>query len=826
MGLRGKLALALVPLVLAPVIAAAWVALAATRHVIEGHAEQAMRQALASVERTIADLADTADASLAFLADAPEVVALAEAVQSGRNDLDAERSAAHRLFDRLRAAFPEHVDLWLADASGVVVIESSATSVRDGAARGAMDDGWGNPGALAIWDNAQRPRVAYQVDFATGLLRAYRTVNLHRSGAVHADKPAGMLSVSLSMVRALARSTSFERFDGDIFIVSADGDVLHLYGTGVLTDAQPSALLEQTRGIDSENDAGFRDWFGQRSLVSSRTLPLGQRLVVVQSRSAFWLDQRTVQTLVLTLFGAMLLVAGMLVALRSLVLAPLAGLQRAISPVGLGDTLSGLKVRRGDEFGMLLDYLKRMKGRLDWCDRRIEQLSFYDQLTGLPNRYRVRDTLAQRMPEVAAHQQPIVLFLIDLDNFKQINDALGHAVGDRMLVIIADRVYAMLQALHSSEDASLARFGGDELLVTVYGLTDEAAAERLAARMLSTVAEPLEVPEGRYTITASIGIARCPADARTPDGLVRCANLATYAAKCRGRNLYRRFTDDLTARSSERLRVEHRLRHAISAGRLQVHYQPIVAIDSGDLVACEALLRWRDDDLGQVSPARFIPIAEESGLIPELGRWVLFSVIQQIAAWRVRELSPPPIAVNISAAHLQRESLAGPISDLLARFELDSDAIHIEITESVLMDLSQSSSGHVNELSELGLSIHIDDFGTGYSSLSYLRRFDIHCIKIDRSFVANLCVSDEDHALVTAIIAMAKALDLKVIAEGIEDTEQLAALRALGCDFGQGYLFARPMDAGAMTRTLSEPSKADAIKPFAPFLAAANSDRT
>jgi EAL domain-containing protein (putative c-di-GMP-specific phosphodiesterase class I) len=283
-----------------------------------------------------------------------------------------------------------------------------------------------------------------------------------------------------------------------------------------------------------------------------------------------------------------------------------------------------------------------------------------------------------------------------------------------------------------------------------------------------------------------------------------------YRAKSEGRNLYRFFTPEMNARSSERLRIEHRLRHALVADRLSLQYQPILCLETGELVACEALLRWHDEELGAVSPARFIPVAEESGLIQDIGRWVLRTVCAQIASWREQALDPRPVAVNISAAHLQREGLAGPIADLLGRYGLTPDALQLEITESVLMELTHANSARVQALSELGLAIHIDDFGTGYSSINYLRRFVIDCIKIDRSFVAYLCRREEDRALVTAMVAMAKALGLKVVAEGIEDTDQLGALRELGCEYGQGYLFAKPLDAADMARCLGAPRLFDA----------------
>jgi diguanylate cyclase (GGDEF)-like protein len=800
MHLRAKLALALVPLVVVPVFALGWLTWESLRDKLHGEAERGMEAALLMAGQRLTDLVSDADADAALLAAAPETLALL--VRSARRgaqagdrpaDLSAQRAAVLRLFEQYRAAYPDYLAIRLLAQSGMELAATVAIGFQDA----ANADLPAPSGATS----AERIR---QLDPDAGLLRVRQRVSV----AAHGDQPAaeGVLALTVSLAPFYARlADPYSHFGGSLLLALPDARVLYASdGTTRLPPGQTPAALD---AIAARRVPQRVNWAEQPSLIMTRPLLDGVIAVVVQPLRGLShpLNQLALQTLAISFFGGLLLVAVLFVWLRRLVLRPLAALRTAAQAIGAGRSLPPLDVRGDDELGLLASDLQEMAERLGQYNEQIEQLAFYDQLTGLPNRNLVRDLLAQRMDAPRRTGEVLALLFVDLDNFKQINDNLGHAVGDRLLETFANRLHSLLEAEGLGHSAFLARFGGDELLVAADALPGAAAAEALALRILAVAAEPFELGEGRYIVTASIGVALYPEHAQDPDGLVRCADLAMYRAKSEGRNLLRFFTRELNTRSSERLHIEHRLRHALVEGRLGLQYQPIVSLDSGELVACEALLRWRDDELGQVSPAKFIPVAEESGLIQDIGRWVLRSVCAQIAAWRAAGLTPRPVAVNISAAHVQREALAGPVADLLARFDLPPDALQLEITESVLMDLTHSNSARVQALSELGLAIHIDDFGTGYSSINYLRRFAIDCIKIDRSFIANLCNRGEDRALVTAMIAMAKALDLKIVAEGIEDQAQLRVLRELDCDFGQGYLFARPMDADALAGCLREP---------------------
>jgi len=803
MHLRAKLALALTPLVVVPVIALGWLTWESLRDKLHAEAEQGMQAALLLADQGLTDLVTNADADADLLASAPETEGYAELRARGGAAPEASAKLL-RLFEQYRAAYPDYLAIRLLDGAGRVLVGTAAVGFADDVAPTLY---------AATGSDVAGPERTRRMDPDADLLHVRHRVEVPAgTGGFR-----GRLVLSVSLKPLYARLVDpYLRFRGQLLLVLPGGGLLHASGNA--PRQLPAALRDQLEALGSARGLRRLRWGGEPSLVMSRSLVDGVTAVAVQPVRGLShpLNQLALQTVAISFFGGLLLVAVLFVWLRRLVLRPLAALRRAARAVGTGRPVPPLPVRGDDELGMLAADLNEMAERLGQYNEQIEQLAFYDQLTGLPNRNLIRDLLAQRIETSRGPGQVLALLFVDLDNFKQINDNLGHAVGDSLLETFADRLQGLLAGEGIGHSAFLARFGGDELLLAADALPGPAAADALAARILNVAAEPFELGGGRYVVTASIGVALYPQDAQDPDGLVRCADLAMYRAKSEGRNTYRFFTQELNARSSERLSIEHRLRHGLTAEQLTLQYQPIVALGSGDVVACEALLRWRDPELGPVSPARFIPVAEESGLIQDIGRFVLRTVCAQIAAWRDAGLMIRPVAVNLSAAHLQREPLAGPVADLLGRFTLSPDALQIEITESVLMDLTHANSARVQALSDLGLAIHIDDFGTGYSSINYLRRFAIDCIKIDRSFIANLCTRDEDRALATAMIAMAKALGLRIIAEGIENEAQLAALRELGCDFGQGYFFARPMDAEDLALCLRHPHL-----PAAPPLAAA-----
>jgi diguanylate cyclase (GGDEF)-like protein/PAS domain S-box-containing protein len=415
---------------------------------------------------------------------------------------------------------------------------------------------------------------------------------------------------------------------------------------------------------------------------------------------------------------------------------------------------------------------------------RLRTLAYTDTVTGLPNRAWLIEHLRDRLEKAAQGGSSISVLFLDLDRFKDINDTLGHESGDTLLRIVGERLKKAIR----TQDL-VARMGGDEFVVLALDAADTAALAALAERIIAAIEEPLELGGLEHFVTTSIGLASFPADGRDADTLVKHADVAMYRAKDRGRNTYQFFTPALNAALHTRLTQEKTLRRAIETREFVVYYQPQHALDTGELVAVEALVRWNHPRLGIILPAQFIPNAEISGLIVALGDFVLETACADIAALRKTIAPGLRVAVNLSARQFHQQQLAAKVADIVERTGLDPHALELEITESVAMNDAELSVNIMREFGAGGVRLAVDDFGTGYSSLGYLRRFPLDSVKIDRSFVTDLNNEPDDATIVRTVIAMAHALDLEVIAEGVETADQLAFLREQRCDLVQGFLF-------------------------------------
>jgi diguanylate cyclase (GGDEF)-like protein/PAS domain S-box-containing protein len=433
------------------------------------------------------------------------------------------------------------------------------------------------------------------------------------------------------------------------------------------------------------------------------------------------------------------------------------------------------------------------------AEERIARMARYDELTGLPNRNLFRERIGEGLAGLKRRCCVLAMHLIDLDRFKSVNDTLGHPVGDRLLHAIGGRLQSAIR-----KGDMVARLGGDEFVVLQSRLAGTEEAAKTAQRLVEALSLPLNIDGHRVHISASVGIAVAPRDGADADELLKNADMALYAAKADGRGIFRFFEPAMDAAAQERRTLEMDLRNALGRGEMDVHFQPLIDLESNRISACEALLRWRHPERGTISPADFIPVAEETGLIVQLGEWVLNRACAEAIRWP----ASVRVAVNLSPAQFKDGSLTSSVITALARSGLSPDRLELEITETVLLQDSDATMKAMRQLQQLGVRMSLDDFGIGYSSLSYLRKFPFSKIKIDGSFVKDLASDSGAIAIIRAVTSMGADLGMDIVVEGVETEEQLRMLEAEGCREAQGYFLGRPMPAEAIKRRMAEPANA------------------
>ena len=430
---------------------------------------------------------------------------------------------------------------------------------------------------------------------------------------------------------------------------------------------------------------------------------------------------------------------------------------------------------------------------------KLDHMAHHDPLTALPNRLLFHDRLQHALLRAARDQEQLAILFIDLDRFKNVNDTLGHHIGDELLQKVASQLAARLR-----EGDTLARLGGDEFIVLLERVDGEYGATQVAEKLMTMFEQPFTVADHELFVTCSVGISLYPDDALDLNMLIRNADVAMYQAKARGRNGYRFYAPSMTGEGVERLRLETFLRRSLEKNEMFLNYQPQVEIDTGRLVGVEALVRWNHPELGLVPPVRFIPLAEDSGFINQLGKWVLDEACRQMMRWQAQGLRVPKMAVNLSVKQFERGSIAGMVADILKETGLEPQRLQLEVTESVIMNTGDAL-GFINDLHAIGVGLAIDDFGTGYSSLAYLKQLPVQTLKIDRSFIKDISTDVNDEAIAIAIIQLGKSMHLSVIAEGVETEEQAAFLLRHGCKLAQGYLYSRPVLAEDMLERWLDP---------------------
>ncbi|HUL65296.1 MAG TPA: EAL domain-containing protein [Burkholderiaceae bacterium] len=445
------------------------------------------------------------------------------------------------------------------------------------------------------------------------------------------------------------------------------------------------------------------------------------------------------------------------------------------------------------------------------AEEQIRRLAYYDALTGLPNRLLFTEQLSRALAHAERHGRRLATMFVDLDNFKRVNDTLGHRAGDQLLREASARLAAVLRAHDSvarssnrTDGNSIARLGGDEFIVLLTDVMQAQDAARAAHRLVATLAEPFTIEGTEIFCGGSVGVSLFPEDGCDVDTLLMNADTAMYRAKARGRGAYQLYDKAMNESALDHLRMETRLRRAIERDEFVLHYQPRINVATGRIVGAEALIRWQHPERGLLQPSDFIPLVEQAGLVIPIGEWAIESACAQTAKWHKAGLQPVPVAVNLASTHLRERGLPMLVAHTLERHGVPARCLEIEVTESILLADPELAVRIAQQLSEMGILLSLDDFGTGYSSMGYLKRLPLAALKIDRSFVRDLESDPEDEAIVSAIIALARSLKLRVVAEGVESTAQLEILKGMRCDEYQGFLSSRPLDPAEFAELLAQ----------------------
>jgi len=469
--------------------------------------------------------------------------------------------------------------------------------------------------------------------------------------------------------------------------------------------------------------------------------------------------------------------------------------------IGHGNYDVKLEINRQDEIGDLVHSLEEMRSNLKRTTTEIRHLAYHDKLTDIPNRTMFHEYLDTAVENSRRNSTMLAVLFIDIDDFKRINDNFGHHVGDSVLQVQAKRIVDSLRsadyvAITSEQDNSLAaRLGGDEFIALLPLVKDTAMAAVVARRLLSAISQPIPIENNQVYVGASIGISVFPTDSNTSEELMKNADIAMYHAKTEGKNVFKYFTESMNVHALNSMQTEIELRTAIEEKQLVVYYQPQFDLATGQVAGAEALVRWNHPKHGLVLPDTFIPVAENTGLILELGEFVLRDALYQLKKNRRKHNKNSYVAVNVSSVQFMRGNISNIIESALNDTGLSGDALHIEITESSLMRSEEFTNVTLNKLRAMGVKVWLDDFGTGYSSLGYLRRFSVNGLKVDKSFIRHMHHNVEDKTLTRAVIALAHSLGLEVVAEGVEVSEHEILLKQMGCDFVQGYFYSEAIPA-------------------------------
>ncbi len=815
MRLQSKFILLLVPLIVVPLLVLGATAYREVRDIAEKRAIEQMTLLLDQMQHQVRSRIDTAVASVQLFSNHTLVHKYALTDDEFQRFSVLQRPLLSQ-FGRFQQAFPDYHTIRFIDPDG---FESARWSRNDAVETLSLDGELDDAFLAQLSATVDEDRAFFLPPHDDGLPRLIAVTDLRLVNDIDTDPSAPVrlrgylaVTVELSGLAEQLRNRQVLR-NGTVMLIDGESRILLGPGPGESWSGRNGAVPEAIQGLMTDSDGLPQrgQWDGIPAVVQTRTVHgEGIRLLAVVPESDIKAAEQSLgrQMLAITVGAVVITPILVLLALGRLVVTPLVRLSSAADSIGEGKLTTAVPVGGSDEVGMLTRRFDSMRIRLDEMHRKLSHQAYHDSLTALPNRRLLQEVLDHALPEARRYDERIAVLFLDLDEFKRINDTRGHAVGDMLLQNIAQRLSDGLRdedylATVTEPCADLiSRIGGDEFIILINRLSEGRDAGRIADRLLKLIARPFTIEGSEFTIGASIGIAVFPDDSGSADDLIRCADIAMYEAKSRGRNRIMFYSPDLDGEFRLRARMEERLRTAISEKRLSLHYQPQVDTVSGRINGVEALARWYDEESGWIPPSQFIPVAESAGMIAPLTRWALEEACNQARAWDNAGLPAITVAVNVSGSEIVNATIVEAVQAALDESGLEPGRLMLEVTESTLIDADDAAVQTFDRLRAMGVGLALDDFGTGYSSLSYLRRFRFNRIKIDRNFVAAMDSGHGDPALVNAIISMAHELDMAVVAEGVETETQLEILRAHDCESVQGYLFSRPLDATSIHRLL------------------------
>ena len=802
MQLQSKILLLLIPLIILPILILGWVAYSLLMEDARSRTQYQMTTLLAQIESQTETQLRTARANASLFASNVLIKQYIREQATTGDTRDLEQQVMELLFN-YQLAYPEYYEIRIISRDGKEQIRSvlgnvANRSTNESSSSYFVETG-NNPGITytTFFRNPDNDKPALLTSKPLFL------INKNKAGTQKELYGYLMLTIDLDFLETQARNDKVAE-NGEVFFTDDNGTILFHHATEQTGKQLPAELFINSRlnangntrinGQYKGKDAHFRtvklhDWLYafivyQENELLAKSIDLGWTITLITSF--------TILLATTLLFGIF----------KKLIITPIRKLSLAASEMGRGQVLVAIDIDSNDEIGELAATFREMGKNLNHYHQQVRYVAYHDSLTGLPNRVMFKDYLNRATAEARRDRQELAILFLDLDNFKRINDTLGHQSGDKLLEAFADRLSKHLRetdiiSQHSREDASrvIARLAGDEFIILLPRTSGPGEAQKVANRILKSLSEPFVISMQELYVSASIGIAMYPEDGETAGDLLKNADIAMYHAKKRGRNNFQYYSSKLNEESAEKLKIEGRLRHALENNALDLHYQPQVNLATGQISGVEALLRWEDSELGKIGPDVFIPIAEEFGLIVQISEWVINEACRQAQQWITAFKSPLTMSINISAVHFNNQSLEAMIADALKKTGLNPRHLELELTEtSILQDLDQATET-LEAFKCMGLQLALDDFGTGYSSLSYLMKLPFDKLKIDQSFIRNLRTETKGTAIVSAIISMSHSLGMSVIAEGVEQKEHMQVLLQMRCDDVQGFYISRPLTA-------------------------------